>query len=277
MQKPDDDDLMHRQALMYAKELRLLYGKERADGEAKRQQRNRILRVLDGPEVAMVFQPIVDLEEDRVVGLEALARFKIEPRQPPDAWFADAARAGLAAELELLAFRLAVESLDQIPDPAFLSVNLSPETATSPIFAEMCESIPTRRIVVEVTEHAEVPDYDPLMQALRTLRNRGGRLAVDDAGAGFASLRHILRLSPDFIKLDISLTHDVVFDRAGRALARAMIAFAFDIGKTIVAEGIETREQVDALRALGVRYGQGYYLARPGPLPLVSGMLPSGG
>ena len=94
----------------------------------------------------------------------------------------------------------------------------------------------------------------------------GVRIAIDDAGAGFASLRHILQLSPDLIKLDISITAGVDQDRARRAMSKALISFADEMGITIVAEGLETQPQIDTLRALGVRFGQGFLLARPGML-----------
>ena len=124
------------------------------------------------------------------------------------------------------------------------------------------------RIVIEITEHAPVADYDELNAALGRLRRIGARLAIDDAGAGFASLRHILSLDPDIIKLDRSLIEGIATDRAQEALAAGLISFAEKSGATIVAEGIEIGEELDALRGLGVAYGQGFLLARPGPLPL---------
>jgi EAL domain-containing protein (putative c-di-GMP-specific phosphodiesterase class I) len=123
------------------------------------------------------------------------------------------------------------------------------------------------RVVLEVTEHAPVSDYGRLNGSLGALRARGVRLAIDDAGSGFSSLQHILRLAPDFIKLDMALTRDVDNDLARRALAAALISFAAEIGAVIVAEGIETRAELETLRELGVRFGQGYYLARPEPFP----------
>lgn len=119
---------------------------------------------------------------------------------------------------------------------------------------------------MEITEHAPVADYDALVKPLAELRARGGRLAVDDVGAGFASLRHILRLAPDVIKLDISLTRHVDSDPAVRALAAALIALASELGLSVVSEGIETRQELDALRSLGVLSGQGFYLGRPVPI-----------
>ena len=123
-----------------------------------------------------------------------------------------------------------------------------------------------KRAVIEITEHAPVEDYDALNDALKAFRAEGGRLAVDDAGAGFSSLRHILRLAPDFIKLDGALTRGIDTDQTRRALGAALISFASEIGVPIIAEGIETQEEVDALRALKVTCGQGFFLGEPAPL-----------
>jgi EAL domain-containing protein (putative c-di-GMP-specific phosphodiesterase class I) len=101
---------------------------------------------------------------------------------------------------------------------------------------------------------------------MQRMRGRVIRLAVDDAGSGFASLRHILQLAPDIIKIDNALTRNVYKDPARRALAAGLISFAAELGATIVAEGIQNRHELDALRDLGVRYGQGFYFGRPGPI-----------
>ncbi len=137
---------------------------------------------------------------------------------------------------------------------------------TSTGFGPALAAAPADRLVLEVTEHVRVEDYAALGSALRQLRLSGLRLAIDDAGAGFASLQHIVRLAPEGIKLDRTLTNHIEVDRARRALTSALISFASQTGATIVAEGIETRAEVEALRALGVAYGQGYFLGRPGPL-----------
>lgn len=125
------------------------------------------------------------------------------------------------------------------------------------------------RLAIELTEHAPVADYDALCEGLTPLRRQGMQLVVDDAGAGFASLRHILRLAPDAIKLDRMLVGGIHRDRAKRALASALVAFTRDMGTTIIAEGIESREELDVLRELGVSHGQGFYLGRPLPLGLL--------
>ena len=227
----------------------------------------RIRRAIDGEGLAIVFQPIFDLRDFSVVGFEALSRFTTLPIQTPDIWFREAASAGLGVELELTALREALREAARLPDDAYLSLNMSHRTAMSMRFLENLSDAQAARTVIEITEHEQVDDYDRLATALEGLRTLGGRLAIDDAGAGFASLRHTLRLSPDIIKLDISLTHGIDTDRAQRALASALISFAEEMGISIVAEGIETQAELDALLALGVHYGQGFFLARPGPLP----------
>ena len=260
-------DALVAQTARYAEDIRQMYQKERAVEAGWRQQLERIRGVLKGDALSMVFQPIVELADGRIVGFEALSRFAAEPRRSPDVWFAEAAAVGLLVDLELAALRAAFSHFDRLPPDAYLSVNLSPETVPSPQLADLLAGLPGERIVVEVTEHAPVDDYDTLNDALASLRALGCRLAIDDTGAGFASLRHILRLAPDIIKLDITLTRGLDSDRARRALATALISFANEIGATLVAEGVETQPEVDALRALGVGLGQGYFFARPGPLP----------
>jgi EAL domain-containing protein (putative c-di-GMP-specific phosphodiesterase class I)/AmiR/NasT family two-component response regulator len=242
--------------------------RQERESSMRRGEADRIQAVLDEPSrLHMVYQPIVELRGGRLAGVEALARFDDEPERPPDIWFGEAAAAGLALELELTAIHAAMADLARIPEDAYLSLNMSPATAISPQFAERLGKHGPGRIVVEVTEHARVEDYAELGDALRGLRSRGVRLAVDDAGAGFASLRHILRLEPNLIKLDMSLTRGIDADRAKRALAAGLISFAAEIDAGIVAEGIETEGELEALRGLGVVFGQGYFLARPGPVP----------
>ena len=228
---------------------------------------NAIGRVLAEGQFHMEFQPICRLRSGRPIGFEALARFAMEPLQPPDVWFARAADVGLLLELEIEAVKATLPQVLRLPPEQFLSVNVSPSTIVSPRFlAALLGTGRGDQLVVEVTEHAPIHDYDAVNSAMDRLREHGVRLAVDDAGAGFASLRHIVRLAPDLIKIDGELTRHVGADRSQRALTSALIAFARETGATIVAEGLETDEQIAALRSLGVEVGQGYRLGRPGPL-----------
>ncbi len=234
-----------------------------ADEEQRRQEMvARIRGILGGRRLRSVLQPIFDVATGQVEGFEALARFPPDGNRTPDMWFRDAREAGLGVELEVEAVRSALGHLPRLPPEAFLSVNASPDAATSEALTDLLMPA-AHRIVVEITEHAPVEDYAGLEEALRGLRSAGGRLAIDDAGAGFASLRHIVRLAPDIIKLDISLTSGIDSDRTKRALATALISFAGEIGATVVAEGVETQAELSTLRELGVPRAQGYHLGRP--------------
>ncbi|MEA2235131.1 MAG: hypothetical protein QOD83_4947 [Solirubrobacteraceae bacterium] len=228
--------------------------------------RQMIMAIIDRGGMTMAFQPIVDMSTLDVVGLEALARIETDPPVPPNEWFDRAAAVGLDVELELIAVRLALSNLWALPAGMFLSVNLSPNVIVAPGFSAAMEAVRLDRVVIELTEHARVRDYEAIDAVLGPLRRRGLRLAIDDAGAGFSNMLHILKLQPDVIKLDINLTRDVDTDRVRRALAGSLVAFAIQTDATIVAEGIETEGEFGALRSLGVTWGQGYLLGRPGTL-----------
>ncbi len=247
-----------------AEELEVADRADRADDR----KREGLHRVLTGESLNIVFQPIVDFAGGRVVAVEALSRFTAEPLRSPAAWFADAAALGLGVELDLLAIRLALAQIDKVPAGTRLSLNASPATLCTPDLIDVLADTPGQRLAIEITEHAPVEDYTALRAMLSGLRSRGVQLMVDDAGAGFSSFRHILDLDPDVIKLDLSLTHEIDTDPLRRALAASLVTFAQEIGATIVAEGIETQAELEALRALGVTHGQGYLLSRPGPGPI---------
>ncbi len=233
--------------------------------EKHKLESSRIRAILDSDHMDIEFQPIFDLLDCRIVSLEALARFWTEPMRPPSAWFAEATAVGLGVELELAAIRAALLRLDEFPADVAIALNVSPTTALDPRFCELLVDV-AERVVIEITEHAQVDDYDALRVALAPLRERGAQLAIDDVGAGFANLRHILRLAPDIVKLDLSLTQEIARDPAREALASSLVGFAGGVGASIVAEGISSDEDLALLRTLGVDYGQGFHLARPSAL-----------
>jgi EAL domain-containing protein (putative c-di-GMP-specific phosphodiesterase class I) len=237
--------------------------------EVLEETRGQIRRAVeDAGSRRVVFQPICELGARRLAGVEALARFDEPPRRGPAQWFAEAAEVGLLHELEMAAIGEALAHLPELPTDVYLALNASPPTAASGELRDALAASEPERIVVEITEHAPIEDYEALNAALARLRDLGVRVAVDDAGAGFASLRHILRLEPSFIKLDRSLIGGIQSDRNRQALAAGLVSFAQRADASIVAEGIESSEELDALAGLGVTHGQGFYLARPGPLPL---------
>jgi len=239
--------------------------REEIEHQQRAERRGEIDRFLSGSGVTMVYQPIVDLRSRGVVGLEALARFHSLPLRPPNEWFAAAVELELGVQLEMMAITSAMTGLPRLPADAYLSVNCSPRAAMSPFLRVLVESSASR-MVVEITEHEAIEDYAVLAAALEGLRELGVRIAIDDAGAGFASLRHTVLLRPDIVKVDTSLTRNIDGDGAKRAMTSALVSFAEEMGIAIVAEGIETREELDELVALGVPFGQGFYLGKPGPL-----------
>jgi len=234
--------------------------------EAREAKRKQVATVLAQREYGVVYQPIVHLVENRIVGHEALARFSAQPQRTPDKWFAEAGQVGLQKELEVALIEAALEGMEQLPSDSYLSLNVSPETILAGALDAVLARQPLARLMLEVTEHASVEDYSLLAEALEPLRSKGLRLAVDDAGAGYASFRHILKLKPDVIKLDSSLIRNIDSDTGSRALAAALIRFAEETGCKVVAEGVETQEELAMLRRLEVNKAQGYLLGRPEPL-----------
>jgi PAS domain S-box-containing protein len=238
---------------------------DRALATSRARQRDRIERVLTEQSIRIAFQPIVSLSTGTMVGVEALARFDEEPYQPPDVWLREAAEVGLNVSLELQALKAALDNIAILPVGLYVSINASPRTIADPAFLELLLSheTPLDRLVLEITEHESVPDYKPLTNTLGYARSLGLRLAVDDAGSGYASFRHILTLRPDYIKLDRDLTAGIDTDAARRALASAVVMFALELDAVVTAEGVETAGELDALCSLSVDAAQGYYLARP--------------
>lgn len=232
----------------------------------RREISERIKSVLDGNALSIVYQPIYHVGLRQIVGVESLSRFVTTPRRTPDVWFAEAAKAGLTIELETAAIRAALQGLLSLPDNLYVSINASPEMVLSGVILREVADLPANRIVLEITEHALVEQYEELIDALRPLRECGIRIAVDDAGSGYSSFRHILNLAPDIIKLDISLIRDIDSDPSRRALAAAIVGFAGEMGMTLIAEGIETADELQAIQQLGIHHAQGYLLGKPMPV-----------
>ncbi len=229
-------------------------------------KRERIEKLIAQAAFHVRYQPIYRLHDETVAGFECLARFETEPYRSPDQWFAEAEEVGLAEELEIALARKALEALPELPKDVLLAVNFSPATIMTESFANLFAALPLERVVLEVTEHAAVANYTELSARLHPFRLRGLRLAVDDAGAGHSSFRHVLDLRPDTIKLDMSLTRNIDRDRGRQALAGALSMFGRAMGSEIVAEGVESEAELNTLRRVGVTKVQGYLTGRPMPL-----------
>lgn len=246
---------------------------ERAETKKQREIEERIRAALAHGGVSMVYQPIYALNNHKIVGFEALSRFSGLHERPPDVFFSEAHSVGLGIPLEAKTIALGLQGLQALEPDVYISVNISPDTILSPTFNDIFKDMPLERVTLEITEHAAVERYEAITDALRPSRERGLQLAVDDAGAGYASFRHILHLAPDRIKLDCSLTQHVDTDPARRALIAAFVRFSEDTSTALIAEGIETESELEALQHLGVVKAQGYFLGRPMPLAQAAELL----
>src|SRR3954451_6788097 len=215
-------------------------------------------------DLTLVFQPIVDLAGATIAGYEALSRFP--GTAGPDVWFAAAAQAGVAAELEALAIHKALAAVPDLPDNTFLTVNVSPHLlGTDPIQDALVTRRDLRRVVVELTEHTPVDDLAALKRQIAELRERGALIALDDTGSGYSGLQQMAELRPQVVKLDRALVTDADSDPVRAALAEMVGEFAGKIDAWLLAEGLETANELAAFMRMGVPLGQGWVLGRPSP------------
>jgi EAL domain-containing protein (putative c-di-GMP-specific phosphodiesterase class I) len=242
------------------------------DAEARRRQheqrRTRLRTLTVGRDLVLelVFQPIVGLKTGNVVGVEALSRFP-ELGDGVAQVFEDAWQLGVGVDLEVRAVAAALAELEHLPTSAYLSVNVAPATLMAEAFGALVRASDPERVVIEITEHDAVGDYEQLSEITRELCARGVRLAIDDVGTGFSGLDHILRLDPHILKIDGALIRDIDTSPAKQAMVNALMTFAVRVGTEVVAERVETAGELAALRDLGVDYGQGYHFGRPGTMP----------
>ena len=214
----------------------------------------------------MDFQPIIDTARGTVAGYESLVRFEGPANVGPDCWFALAHAAGFGAELEAQVLDRALEARSALPPNCFLSVNVGPQALLSaPVADVFTDAGDLRGVVVEITEQSAVDNYAALSDAIAPVRAAGALLAVDDAGAGFASLKHITVLRPDFVKVDRDLVAGIDADETKAAVVEALGMFTSRLDSWLVAEGVETIAELDRLLSLHVPLAQGYGLGRPRP------------
>ena len=246
------------------------YDPDHASGEWSERQRAEVEHLLTlADPIVCAFQPVVSIATGRLIGYEALARFPSQSGRAPDSWFAQAHGCGLGPDLEAAALRAALGPAGR-PLETHLAVNVSPSAlASDKVQRVLCGNL--EGLVIEITEHEFVPDDDSLAIAIADLRARGARIAVDDAGAGHAGLKQLMRVRPDIVKLDRALISGIHEDRAQMALVESFVRFARYVGATVCAEGIESLDELAVLADLDVDWGQGYVLARPdGPWAQVS-------
>lgn len=251
---------------------------ETAEGEgdsngnepSPRDPREQIARIIERRAVELAYQPIADLDTFHVIGVEALPRFRTRPMRSPEAWFAEAAKHGSLIDLELVALTAALGGMEVLPSDAFLSVSISSRIALSDRLRDLIRGADPNRIALELNEPSAGLDALPA-GALGELRHRGVRVGVRHAGSGRWGLHHLVRLAPDLVTVDMSTLREMSADPTVHEPVSSVIEFAFDIGATVVADGVETDQEAEALRRLGIDLAQGNYLARPGQIPIGGG------
>jgi EAL domain-containing protein (putative c-di-GMP-specific phosphodiesterase class I) len=215
----------------------------------------------------IAFQPIVDARHKRLFGYEALMRTK-EPSLPhPGAILAAAERLDRLPALGRHVRRLTAEAFAAAPRDATLFVNLHPNDLLDPelFHPNRPLSLLADRVILEITERSAIDDIKDIQARVASLREMGFRIAVDDLGAGYAGLSSFVALSPELVKLDISLVRDVHRSEVRQRLVASMTSLCKDMKMLVVAEGVETAEERDCVAASGCELLQGYLFARPGP------------
>jgi EAL domain-containing protein (putative c-di-GMP-specific phosphodiesterase class I)/CheY-like chemotaxis protein len=229
--------------------------------------------VMSGELLTCVFQPIVNLKDFTAIGFELLSRGPRESElHRPDALFDIARSEGRVTELDQLCRRTASRAGEELPDGCLRFVNTEPMTMFLHShgddfvqeFVEVTPSSLRGLTVIEITENSMIDDFDRMRDIVRKLRAHGFRIAIDDAGAGYAGLQTMVEIEPDFIKLDMSLIRGVDSSIVKQRLVRTLHDFCRDAAITLIAEGIETRKQLDTLCELGVSHGQGFLFGLPG-------------
>jgi diguanylate cyclase (GGDEF)-like protein len=259
-------DVALRVAKRSGKQQIATYSGEAFGDDGPRGARGALERLIAGHGIEMVVQPIVDTRNGIAHAYEALARFRTRGTDSPLHWFALADEFGLRRELELACLRAALAMVEDVPDGARLSVNLSGPVLVSGEACALLAACPdVSRLIVEVTEEALVQRDASLEAALAPLLARGARFAIDDMGAGYSGLRQITALHPTYLKLDRSLVRGIDTDPDRAALVHALVGYAQHSGAHLVAEGVETEAELDAVVAIGVGLVQGWYYGRPGP------------
>ncbi|MCK9897824.1 EAL domain-containing protein [Frankia sp. AgB32] len=222
-----------------------------------------ILDLIDNGGPRVVFQPVRDLADGTVLGVEALSRFP-GSSHGPQWWFAAAHNVGLGADLEKAAIRQALRALGHLPPGVLLGVNASPTTITTELVELLVNARPAGHLVIEVTENEQLGD-STLDGNLAALRLGGVRLAIDDLGTGYSSLEHVIRLHPDYIKIDASIIRNIDVDPVRRAVTSGIVSISRELSEQVIAEGVETASQLRAIIQAGIPYGQGYLLGPPAP------------
>jgi len=236
--------------------------------ESRELAEREIIGAITKNELTVHHQPIYEIEARALVGYECLLRRVSRADALPQSLFADADTANRRFELEMHAASQALKTMCTTQEDQFITVNASPSTIISDAFWSLIPPGLNNRLIVEVTEEQAIEDYDAVKQAMDRMKEKAW-VAIDDVGAGFAGLQHLMRLDPDILKIDGEIIHGIAHDPARRAIAKALVEFARETDCALIAEGVETKADLNAIQELGIRFAQGYLLGRPA-MPMAS-------
>jgi EAL domain-containing protein (putative c-di-GMP-specific phosphodiesterase class I) len=235
-----------------------------------RDQRERLLEIIYNRNIWTAFQSIVDMENRQAMGWEGLSR---GPRgsdvEPPMVLFGRAARHGLTEELERSCRRQAFVDWEVFGAPGRLFVNTVPATIRDTSFLGrgvldyLGPRLSPRFVTLEITERQVIENLNLYREAMHSFMDLGFSFAIDDLGAGYSGLETVVTLKPSYLKIDMGLVRDVHQKRVSQQVVKAILEMGVGVGATVIAEGIQTEDEADALRQIGVRFGQGYLYSRP--------------
>lgn len=258
---------------------------EKAREMSGQQMENEMIRsyislqkIISQGSIVTFFQPIVRLQDLDILGYEALTRGPEDSGfQDPELLFSYAENTNLILELERLCRRNALKSAQALHLDRKLFLNSSARAVLDSDFtpdhiAELVSELglDQRNVVLEITERIAIQEWDTFKKVLRQFRNHGFKIAVDDIGAGYSSLQAIAELEPDFLKFDVSLVRNINESLIKRGLLETLVALSHKIRAQLIAEGVETKQEFQTLRSLGVALGQGYYFASPALKPTIA-------
>lgn len=231
---------------------------------------NELVEIIHHGEITTVFQPVVDLKSNQIIGYEAFTRGPIGEFELPDNLFNTAYEADMVWQLESLCRKKTFENAKLIPPENLLFVNMESYAVHDPSLLELTDSsslpVEHANIVFEITERCAVSDYQVFRGTLDHFRKHGFKVAIDDIGVGYGSLHSIAEVKPDYIKVDISLVRNVENDPIRQELIATLAKFSKNVEVRLIAEGIETEKELECLKSLGVDFGQGYFFAYPMPV-----------
>ncbi|MEO0137068.1 MAG: EAL domain-containing protein [candidate division WOR-3 bacterium] len=265
------DPMVRTERLLYQTIEEVKYAAHFYDKLKERELYRELARILDTNQLSTVYQPIYDLERGTIYGYEALTRGpKGSFFEDPDTLFTLAAKYELLPQVEQLCFYNAIRNAARLNTNSLLFLNITPDQIPNLIDENFLNTlnetgIARERVVIEITEKFAIPHYGIYQEIVVRTRGQGLKIALDDVGVGYSTLERISEIGPDYLKYDRTLVRDIDKNLIRQELIKSFVHFARRINSMIIAEGIENESELEFIKSLGIKYGQGFYLCRPRP------------